>query len=81
MAYRLEPFIASRAYDPEADILPTWTGKLRVHYQVKKMVNRFWERLWEMKASIEVRACLPACVFLLGSERRLTHPPHFNNYQ
>lgn len=34
VAYRLEPFIASRAYDPEADILPTWTGKLRVHYQV-----------------------------------------------
>lgn len=38
MAYRLEPFIASRAYDPEADILPTWTGKLRVHYQVRARV-------------------------------------------
>ncbi len=35
VAYRLEPFIASRSYDPEADILPTWTGKLRVHYQVR----------------------------------------------
>ncbi len=27
----------------------------RPQRQVKKMVNRFWERLWEMKASVEVR--------------------------
>ncbi|KAM3567350.1 hypothetical protein VYU27_010502, partial [Nannochloropsis oceanica] len=33
VAYRLEPFIRSQGYEPEADILPTWQGKFRVHYQ------------------------------------------------
>lgn len=52
MAYRLEPFIASRAYDPEADILPTWTGKLRVHYQVFNTAHSLWLcPVWSMDDS------------------------------
>lgn len=30
----LEPFISANQYDPDADLLPTWQGKYRVHYQV-----------------------------------------------
>jgi len=76
---RLEPFIKAKEYDGEPDILPTWQGKYRVHYQVrrgagdehqssetwlltnavnrhlqvKKMVNQFWERLWQAKSNVE----------------------------
>ena len=47
--------------------------------QVKKMVNRFWERLWEIKASIEVRPCMhadvcSACVPTLHSTRLSKRP-------
>jgi hypothetical protein len=31
---RLEPFINASSYDADADLLPTWQGKYRVHYQV-----------------------------------------------
>ena len=37
---RLEPFINARDFDREADILPTWQGKYRVHYQVSQRALR-----------------------------------------
>jgi hypothetical protein len=40
VAYRLEPFVRATHYDLEPDILPTWQGKYRVHYQVS-LLPRF----------------------------------------
>eukprot|EP00903_Cladosiphon_okamuranus_P007816 g7562.t1 len=46
----------SRGVD-EPVILPTWTGGLRVHYQVQRWWQELWSRAWETKhraeASIE----------------------------
>ena len=39
--------------DPNPDILPTWQGKLRYQYQLKKMFSDIFNVLWSTKDSIE----------------------------
>ncbi|CAN0460217.1 unnamed protein product, partial [Hapterophycus canaliculatus] len=64
VAFRLEPLLraenaggpgdAARS-GPSRDpvILPTWTGRLRVHYQVQRWWQDLWSRAWEAKRKAE----------------------------
>ncbi|CAN0260314.1 unnamed protein product [Discosporangium mesarthrocarpum] len=61
VAFRLEPLLCGSVgerkgvgwscRDPE--ILPTWTGGLRVHYQVKRWWSDLWNSAWETKRRLE----------------------------
>ncbi|CAM9633698.1 unnamed protein product [Scytosiphon promiscuus] len=63
VAFRLEPLLRADNAAPGDEalpsptrdpvILPTWTGRLRVHYQVQRWWQDLWSRAWEAKQRAE----------------------------
>jgi hypothetical protein len=54
VAYRLEPLIMGQhAAQREAEIVPTWQGGLRVHYQVKQWWQEGWTSAMLFKERVE----------------------------
>ncbi|KAG5179132.1 hypothetical protein JKP88DRAFT_128801, partial [Tribonema minus] len=51
VAFRLEPLVSSANREPE--ILPTWQGGLRVHYQVKRWWHDVLGRVLRAKRRVE----------------------------
>mmetsp|Transcript_22566 Transcript_22566/g.29547 ORF Transcript_22566/g.29547 Transcript_22566/m.29547 type:complete len:1225 (-) Transcript_22566:245-3919(-) len=52
VAFRIEPFLTGgRSEDPE--IVPTWTGGLRVQYKMKRLKDDMWKSIFSAKKDIE----------------------------